>query len=189
MNFDLPVKLDVGGRKYNIRSDYRVILEICTALNDPDLNQAEKVFAALDMFYPELDEMPADNYQEAVEKCFWFISCGDEEQKKPAPKLVDWEQDFRYIVAPINRVCGRDVRSIPYDRETNTGGFHWWSFISCYYEIGECLFAQIVRIRNAKAKGKPLDKSDKEWLRENRHLVDFKSKYSSAEEDILKKWT
>ena len=50
MNFDLPVKLDVGGRKYNIRSDYRVILEICTALNDPDLNQAEKVFAALDMF-------------------------------------------------------------------------------------------------------------------------------------------
>ena len=75
MNFDLPVKLDVGGREYDIRSDYRVILEICTALNDPDLNQTEKVFAALDMFYPELDEMPADDYQEAVEKCFWFISC------------------------------------------------------------------------------------------------------------------
>lgn len=189
MMFELPEKLDICGQEYSIRSDYRVILEICLALNDPDLSSSEKAFVVLDLFYPEFERMPPDVYQEAVEKCFWFINCGDEESKQKAPKLVDWEQDFRYIVAPINRVCGKDIRSIPYDEETNTGGFHWWTFISCYYEIGDCLFAQIVRIRNAKARGKALDKADKEWLRQNRHLVEFKNKYSSAEEDILKQWT
>ena len=189
MNFELPTKLDICGEEYEIRSDYRVILEICTALNDPDLTQSDKALVLLDLFYVGFEEMPVDYYQEAINKCFWFINCGDDETTQKAPKLVDWEQDFKYIVAPINRVCGNDIRSIPYDAESNVGGFHWWTFISCYYEIGDCLFAQIVRIRNARARGKTLDKSDREWLRQNRHLVDFKNKYSGEEEDILKMWT
>lgn len=189
MIYDLPTSVTISETSYAIRSDYRAILEICMALSDPDLSNEEKIFVALDIFYPQFNEMPGDHHEEAVKKCVWFINCGEEESGKKAPKLVDWEQDFRYIVAPINRVCGKDIRMIPYDYEKNEGGFHWWTFISCYYEIGDCLFAQIVRIRNLRAKGKPLDKQDKEWLRQNRHLVDFKRKYSTAEEELLKQWT
>ena len=36
-SWDLPTSLNVGGRNYKIRTDYRVILDILTAMNDPDI--------------------------------------------------------------------------------------------------------------------------------------------------------
>ena len=66
---------------------------------------------------------------------------------------------------------------------------HWWTFIAAYYEIGgDCTFSQIVRIREKLAKGKTLDKSDREWYRSNRHLVDFKTEYTTQENELCKLW-
>lgn len=96
------------------------------------------------------------------------------------PKLVDWEQDFTYIVAPINRVTGQEVRAVEY--------MHWWTFLLAYYEIGDCTFAQIVRIRDLRARGKPLDKTDQDWYNRNRRLVDFKRKYTEQDEEKFSKW-
>lgn len=93
---------------------------------------------------------------------------------------MDWEQDFKYIVAPINRVIGTEIRELKY--------LHWWTFISAYYEIGDCLFAQIVRIRLLKAKGKPLDKADREWYQNNRELVDIKTPFTEAENAVIDAW-
>lgn len=180
MMYSLPTRVDIQGVEYDIRSDYRAILDICVALGDAELSQQEKALVVLQIFYQEWDSIPSDCLQEAIEKCFSFINCGQEEGVRKAPKLVDWEQDFQYIVAPINRVVGQEIRAMEY--------FHWWSFISAYYEIGECLFGQIVRVRDMLAKGKKLDKADREWLRNNRHLVDFKTKYTAAEDEILKQF-
>ena len=180
MMYDLPKSLTVCGSEYEIRSDYRAVLDICAALSDAELANQEKAFVALGIFYPGFQEMPQEHYQEAMERCFWFINCGDDDQNRRAPKLMDWEQDFRYIVAPINRVVGQEVRAIPY--------LHWWTFISAYYEIGDCLFAQIVRIRNKKVKGKPLDKEEQKFYRDNRQMVDFKAKYTEAENELMKLW-
>ena len=55
-------------------------------------------------------------------------------------------------------------------------------------EIGDCTFAQIVRIRSLRAKGKKLDKADQEWYKQNRHLVDIKQTYTESENEILKEW-
>ena len=181
IDFELPTSVEVGGAEYEVRSDYRAILDICVALSDPNLDGREKTVVLLQIFYPGFDVIPAEHYEEAIKKCFWFINCGEEEESRKAPKLVDWEQDFRYIVAPINRVIGQEIRSVSY--------MHWWTFISAYYEIGgDCLFSQIVRIRNLLAKGKKLEKDDREWLRQNSHLVRFKKKYSTAEDELLKQW-
>lgn len=175
----LPTSLTIGGAEYEIRSDYRAALDILAALSDPELSREDKVLVALTILYPGFEDMPPEHYQEAVEKCYWFIDCGSTETAdRKQPRLVDWEQDFQYIVAPINRVTGREIRSVEY--------MHWWTFIAAYYEIGDCTFAQIVRIRNLKAKGKKLDKQDQEWYRQNRHLVDFKTPYTETEQDMLK---
>ena len=180
MMYELPTRLMVCGTEYEIRSDYRAALDICAALSDSELSDEDKAFVVLAIFYPAFAEMPQEHYREAIERCFWFINCGDEQQNRPAPKLMDWEQDFRYIVAPINRVVGREIRAVEY--------CHWWSFVSAYYEIGDCLFAQIVRIRDKKARGKPLDKEEQKFYRENRHMVDFHTNYTDAENALLKKW-
>lgn len=181
MIYDLPTELDVQGVTYEIRSDYRPILDIIEAMNDPDLTGQDRAYIALDIFFPGFYEMPPEHYEEAVRLCLWFINGGEEERKKNGPTLMSWEQDFKIIVSPVNRVFGKDIRSIPYDYETNTGGIHWWTFLSAFYEIGDCLFSQVVGIRDKKARGKKLDKQDQEFYRKNRGLVDIKQKYTAEE--------
>lgn len=180
MNFGLPVSVELSGKEYPIRTDYRDILNLCVALSDPELSQEDKAIVSLVAFYPTIDEMPETEYEEAIKECFKFINAGQEDEQKQSPKLVDWEQDFQYIVSPINRVIGKEIRSVEY--------LHWWTFLSAYYEIGDCLFAQIVRIRDAQARGKKLSKEDREWARKNANLVRFKNTFSQAEEDAISAW-
>lgn len=179
--YDLPKSLDVCGVEYAIETDFRAILDIFSILIDEDLDAEAKSIGVLGIFYFDFRDMPSAHIPEALKKCFWFINSGHEEEQKKTPKLMDWEQDFQYIVAPINRIAGQEVRALPY--------LHWWTFLSYYGEIGDCYFAQIVRIRNLKAEGKLKDKADKEFYRRNRDAIDIKRRYSEAEEEVIKGWT
>lgn len=181
MIYELPVSVQIRDAEYPIRSDYRAVLDICAALSDPELDDRSKAFAALTIFYPGFEDIPHECYEEALKQCFWFINCGsDEDQTRKAPKLMDWEQDFPYIVAPVNRVLEKEIRAVKY--------LHWWTFIGAYYEIGDCLFSQIVRIRDMKARGKKLDKADMEFYRHNQDLIDLKTTYTEHEESVLNSW-
>lgn len=176
---NLPTTVDIGGKEYAIRTDFRDILDVFAAMNDPDLrDDRERTIAVLVSFYPDIETIPAELYEEAGERIAWFINGGSVETPRKSPKLMDWEQDYKYVIAPINRVVGADIRGMPY--------LHWWTFLAAYYEIGDCLFAQIVRIRELRAKGKPLDKADRKWYQDHRELVDFKQKYTSEEESFLR---
>ena len=149
MKYDLPTAVEVNGTEHQIRSDYRDILTIIEALSDAELSEEEKAEAMLDIFYPDFAEMPQSDYEEAIKQCAKFINCGEEQrEEKRGPKLMDWQQDFPLIVAPVNRVLGQEVRSVEY--------LHWWTWVSAYQEIGDCTFAQVVGIRNKKAKGKKI---------------------------------
>lgn len=189
MEYGLPKRLKVVEEMFDIRYDYRVILDIFEALNDYDLSDEDRTLAVLQMFYIDFENLT--DYGEAIKKLFWFINGGKEEEQsgKNQKQLVVWDKDYPYIVAPVNRVLGTEVRSVEYDTETNTGGLHWWTFLSAYLEIGDCLFAQIVRIRDKLAKKKQLDKSEKEFYRKNRDIIDIKTHYTEAENDLLKMWT
>lgn len=188
MGYGLPTSVEIGGESFAIRYDYRAVLEIFEALNDPELNDQERAYVMLQLFYVDFEALT--NYDAAIAACFWFIDGGEEfENRKRGPRLVDWTMDFPRIVSPINRVLGYEIRAKMYDPNTNTGGVHWWTFLAAYMEIGDCLFAQIVGIREKKAKGKNLEKSDREFYRKNRDIIDFKTQYTMAEDDILKRWT
>lgn len=188
MSYDLPKSVAIHEKNFAIRYDYRVILELFAAMNDPELTDQERALAVLQMFYVDFDAI--EDYEAALQECFWFINGGKyEETTKKKTRLVAWEQDFPYIVAPINRVLGYEIRLKEYDPETNTGGLHWWTFLSAYMEIGDCLFSQIVGIRSKRARGKKLDSSEQEFYRRNRDLVDIKMQYTPDEEDLVKHWT
>lgn len=181
MIWDLPRSVEIQGAVYAIRTDYRAILDICTALTDPELNGQDRAVVAMEIFYPDFEDMPPEHYEDAVQACCWFINGGQEEEPvRKLPRLVDWEQDFSHIAAPINRVLGQEIRSVEY--------LHWWTFLAAFYEIGDCLFAQVVRIRDHKARGKALDKADQEFYRRNRQLVDLQEKYTVQEDEALGRW-
>lgn len=180
MSWGLPDSVEIDGVQYGIRTDYRCILDILSDLSNPDTDGQERALIVLIGLYPGFEEMPPEHYERAVQEGMRFINCGEEESQQKAPRLVGWEQDYNLIIAPINRVLGREVRAVEY--------MHWWTWLAAYREIGDCLFAQIVRIRERKERGKPLDKQDQEFYARNRHLVDFKRKYTEAEDEEAKKW-
>ena len=186
MMYDLPKTAIVDGAELPIRYDYRVILTILELLGDPDLPNDLKAVGVIELFY--CDPSAIKNAKAAVEACYDFIDMGAQPGKK-SPRVMDWEQDFRYIIAPINRVLGYECREVPYDYDANTGGVHWFTFMAAYAEIGsDCLFSQIVNIRDKIARGKKLEKYEKEWLSRNRDIVDFKQKFSQAENDLASAW-
>ena len=160
MNTGLPKTACIGGRCFRIRSDFREILDICAALNDPELTDQDRAEVAVKIFYPDWDQIT--DMAAAVKFMLWFLDGGmDRGDQRPQPKQMDWEQDFPMIIAPINRVAGRDVRALPY--------MHWWTFIGYYMEIGDCTFSTILDIRRKLRKHKKLEK----W----EHLTDDEDEF------------
>lgn len=176
MNYGLPKSLEIGGKETPILWDYRAALDILAVLQDPDLSDSDRVATAIFILYPESESFGVSDYREAAEKMTWYINGGNVQSKR-GPKLMDWEQDIQYIIAPVNRIIGREIREdVP---------LHWWTFLSAYYEIGECTFSQIVKIRDLKVRGKKMEKQEREWYNRNREIVDFKSRYSTTDKNTL----
>lgn len=183
--WELPTSTVVNGTEYEIRSDFRAALDILTLFDDAELTEGERGSLCMEIFYPAFGEMPNEDYKDAAEYLSWFISGGEVRGKKPKSKIADWNKDFPLIIGPVNRVLGYEARSVGYDFASNTGGLHWWTFLGAYLEVGECLFAQVVAIRNKLAKHKKLEKHEREFYRENRDLIDLKPSATSEEEEIF----
>lgn len=180
MTFGLPQKAEINGREYEIRSDFREVLDILMMMSDPEMPDSDKAVAALMMFYPDYDEIPTADYEAAVKWCYWFIDGGEETKPAKSPRLMDWEQDYSLIIAPVNRILGYEARGVEH--------LHWWTFLAAYREIGDCTFARIVGIRDKRRRGKKLDKMDQEFYRENRDMIELKQKTTAAEEALFNEW-
>lgn len=180
MMWDLPTAVHIDGKEYKIRNkcDYRVVLDVIGALNDNELTDREKAQCALLIFYEDITACP--NLEQALKEMFVIINYGEEQMENniPKPRLMDWHHDFRQIAPPISRILGYDVRTP--DKYT-----HWYSFLGGYMEIGECTFANIVSIRNKKAKGRRLDKWEEEFCRENRSIVELPPSLTAEEMAVL----
>ena len=173
MIYTLPETLEIDGVEYEIRTDYRVILDVISALNDPELQEFERAEACIRIVFPEWQNI--ENRLEAFKQCMWFVACGETDTNgRKNVKVMDWEQDFSLIVPPVNRVLGYDCRGVEH--------LHWWSFVSAYYEIGECAFSCVTGIRQKLAKGKPLDKWEKAYYSEHADLIKLKSKLTAEEQ-------
>lgn len=177
MNYDLPTALDVGGVRHEIRSDYRAVLDIIAALSDCELTDPEKINVLLTIFYGK--KRPKD-IEAAIRQCFWFINCGQPENSRQGPKLMDWEQDFPLIAAAINQIAGTEIRALEY--------MHWWTFVGYYQNIGDSMFSQIVSIRSKLHKGTKLEKYEREFYNQNRELIDFKTRTTPEEDELINKW-
>lgn len=178
----LPESLTVGGLEYGIATDYRDIMIIMEAYNDPNLTHEEAVIVTLKFLYDDFDSIPFEKRQEAAEQAIWFLDCGQiEDNKKSTKKLIDWEQDQPILFPAINKVAGRETRSVKY--------MHWWTFMGYFMEIGgDGLFSQVLAIRQKMSKGKKLEKWEQEFYRNNKALCDIKTRYTQEEQEEIDYW-
>lgn len=175
MAWDLPTSVNVGGKMYEVNADFRDILGVIKRLNSPNLSERERSYVALALFYSDFDSIPKGLWNVAAEQLTLFLNCGvTETDKRPRPQLIDWEQDQQMIVADVNKVAACEIRTLPF--------LHWWTFVAYFNGIGEGQLSTVVSIRDKKRRGKPLDKWEREWYRDNKSRVDLKTKYSDEEQ-------
>lgn len=167
--FDLPTTVTIKDREFGIRDDgdYRMVLDVFSALQDIDIPKKERVITAIVIFY---DGFSLDNVFEKAEsseimeelatKMFDFISCGQTNMgNKTNHKLIDWEQDEQLIASAINNVANTEIRTVDY--------MHWWTFMGHYISVGESVLSTVVQIRSKLVEGKKLEKHEQEFRKKN----------------------
>ena len=182
-SYTLPLSLVIGERVYPVNSGWQTAIEILIDFQNPKVDHAVKVASMLRKLIPNWAEIPGDNIQEAIEKACAFLDCGRSADDRNRPRIMDWEKDSEMIIPAVNRVAGIEVRINP--------KIHWWTFFGWYMSIGDGLFATVLRIRGKKAKGKPLEKWETEFYRENKHLIDLHTPETDEvrrEKENILKW-
>lgn len=177
----LPTSLTIGGVGYAIRTDFRDVLKILGYFSSPDYEEDEKWMICMRIFFVDWKSIPPDRYNEAAEQATHFIDAGIRGDNKPKPTTMNWEHDAPIIIPAVNKVAGADIRALEY--------LHWWTFTGYYMEIGRSLFSSVVSIREKQAKGKKLEKEEKEFLKDNRALIALpnqRAKRSDEEKEALK---
>lgn len=179
----LPEVLTVGGEEYPIRTDYRNVLQVFEAFQDPELTQEEKCIVAIYLLFENFScdddvlEAAQDGFDlgEAMKQISWFISAGQPEKQVLEQPTYNWTQDEQMIFSAVNKVAGRETRELEY--------LHWWTFLGYFNEVGEGTFSFIVGIRHKLNKGKKLEKHEKEFLSHNKELVLMKKPLTKEEQE------
>lgn len=181
--YDLPTALCVGGKEYPIRTDFRDILNVLIAMNDPELDGESKMLVMLKIMFPGWKDIPPEHIPEALRKASEFIDCGFSDDGRNNPRIIDWKEDAGLIIPAVNSVAHKEVRA-----ERN---LHWWTFMGYFSEIGESLFSTVIGIRLKKKKGKKLEQWEKDFYKENRTLVDMRTQETEEikkEKEAILKW-
>ena len=177
--YELPTTINAGGQILPIRNngDWRMVIDVNIALTDLELTEQERALVALMIFYDcEIDEIK--DIQAAIDGAMSFIAVGENEsQQAKRPVLVDWQEDAGIIISGINGVLNREVRADPY--------MHWWTFVAAYMAIGDSVLATVVSIRDKIARGKKLEKHERDFRRDNPHYFCGNKRKTEAEHAIL----
>lgn len=179
----LPEALTVGGAEYPIRTDYRNVLQVFEAFQDPELTQEEKWIVAIYLLFEDFTcaddvlQVVQDGFDiaEAQKQILWFISAGQPEKSIVELPVYSWSQDEQIIFSAVNKVAGKETRELEY--------LHWWTFLGYFNEVGEGTFSFIVGIRHKLNKGKKLEKHEKEFLAHNRELVRLEKPKTKEEQE------
>ena len=170
----LPKSLTVAGTDYPIRSDYRDVLTIISAFNDPDLDDQDKVYCCLYILYPDFDDIPQDCYEEAFKQAVGFLDCGRKGSDRPSKRIMDWEQDESLLFPAVNKIAGYEVRAVEY--------LHWWTFMGYFMEITDGVYSYVLNLRSKKAHNKKLDKSEQDFWSANKEICKLHAKLTTEEQ-------
>ena len=187
-DYDLPSFVIIEGEKFEIKTDWKNIIDIFECFNDDNLTKYEKFDCLFDLFYKDYEKIT--DGKQALDYLYLFINGNRKEEQTKSQKssgvelkLVDWQKDLPLIIPPVNKVLGYDVREKEH--------LHWWTFYGAFNEIGECTFQTYVGIRYKLAKRKKLEDLEKEVYRNHKSEIDIKQdipQYDNFDdEDILMK--
>jgi len=158
---ELPVALEVDGREYEIRSDFRTCLRIILAFEDGELSLLEKSMILLNDLYREVPE----NADEAIKQAVAFLNGGEAFQTGGGEqlRLYSFSKDAPLIYSAFRQTHGVDL-----ERED----LHWWKFIALFMDLsGDTAFGNLINLRRRIKTGKAT-KEERQAAREIGDLLE-----------------
>lgn len=165
-DIDYPDQVEVNGRMYEIRTDFRTSVLFEIMMQDDTLDNREKVRKGLNLYYPVIP----DDVNGAVDTVLWFYRCGREEtmvQKRMASRrgknqVYSFEHDAGLIYAAFLMAYNIDLQDIGY--------MHWWRFRYLFNSLPkDCEFVRAMEYRSMDISDK-MPKEQKEWYKKMKRL-------------------
>ncbi|MCD8208332.1 MAG: bacteriophage Gp15 family protein [Bacteroidales bacterium] len=177
----LPESVEIDGKEYPIRSDFRTSMLFELLITDDGISDIEKTLQAIRLYY----DNPPDNLQGAVEQLIWFYSCGQVDVRKDgdgdepdgggnsAERIYSFEYDAPYIYAAFMEQYGIDLCDTD---------LHWWKFRALFSSLNrDTKFGKIMEYRGVDTKGSKMSKEQKDFYRKMKKL--YALPLSQAETD------
>lgn len=175
-----PTAVNVGGKDYEIETDFRAIIEVENMIFGPLTKEQEafareiqrqselsaedaelnaRYFYAMQLFYRGC--IP-DDLEEATEKLIWFYACGKSRKGKKAEEpVLSFEIDMDYISAGFLQDYGIDLFDVDY--------MHWWKFMSLFSALhDDCKICEIMGWRGADLS--KMNKEQRKYARKMKNL-------------------
>lgn len=180
----LPKSVNIGDTEYLINTDFRVSIQVESAMRDTHLTDYERLEQLTTLYYPLLPS----NMEEAVKQAIWFYSCGkslvrnkNETKKRrygggPQMKTAaySFNQDASYIYAAFMEQYRIDLTEISY--------LHWWKFAAMFESLNdETQMSKIIYYRTVNTAG--MSREQKRFINEMR------KQYAILEDGALEKMT
>lgn len=170
----LPKKIKVNGTIYDIRYDYRTVINTLLAFEDNELSHEEKLYIMVKNIY--INEIPENDFEEACLKAIKFIDLGAKNtntSNNQDKRIYSFTKDGNYIFSGIN-----STHHIDLEKEPN---LHWWKFMSMFMDMGtECMFGEITYYRKRKLEGK-LTKEEKKVYEKIKDIIDLEENKKPSE--------
>jgi hypothetical protein len=167
---NLPKKIEIEGKIYDIDYSYRNCLMIILAWEDEELTLYEKAEITINRLYCKIP----DNLQIAINKAILFLNCGENiDAKGNEKRIYSFEKDSKYIYSAIDSATNGKL--------SENSDMHWWLFCMAFLEISEkSFFSRMIYMRTQKNKGK-LTKEEKEFWRKNKDVLELDTNISPLE--------
>lgn len=152
---------------YPIDPDFQIGIQISQCLEDPLLNDREKICTAAALLFPDENNRP--DISRAMEGVSWFLNEYDHDRhgKNTSEKrLMDFDIDQWRIYAAFLSQYGIDL---------NTAKMHWFVFMGLLSNLGDCSFGAVIDIRQRKfSPGMP--REERKYLSEKKKIYSLEDK-------------
>ena len=169
----LPSYVEVGGSRWSIDPDFRLMVELENAVTSPGGLSPETLAELLVRFYPQ--GLPSDP-ETTVDRMLWFYRCGkgDEEGgdgSSGKTRIYDFEQDAEVLYTSFLQAFKIDL---------TTDAVHWWNFRQLMFGLpSETPFAQRLHYRTADTSS--MGKEQKKHYAKMKRLFAVKDRASIHE--------
>lgn len=159
-----PTSINVGGKEYQINTDFRIWLDFLSKTENRNVDEVVKSV----LNFMKSQGLPI--CEETFEKVLNFYTCGKNhggghEDKKSKGKAVDFCKDEPLIFSAFWAQYGINIRKEP---------LHWWDFIAMFQGLSEThLIVKIMGIRTMDTSQLPKDTK--------KHYDELKKRYSLGE--------